>query len=89
MNNQRRKAIRDIQDRVQSLFDSLDAIKGEIEQIRDDEQEYLDNMPENMQSGERGETANAAIDELEGAISEIEELTADEITAHLDAACEG
>lgn len=39
---------------------------------RDDEQDYLDNMPESLQGGEKGELAQAAIDALDEAIDALE-----------------
>ena len=40
-----------------------------LETARDEEQEYKDNMPENMQDGEKGSMADSAIDNLENAAS--------------------
>jgi hypothetical protein len=44
-----------------------------IESCKDDEQEYYDNIPESMQSGDKGSTAESAIDSLDNAICSIEE----------------
>ncbi len=54
---------------------AFDDFKSEIERIKGEEEEYRDNMPENMQSGEKYERAENAInqfDESETAISELE-----------------
>ena len=40
MNNTRRKALEDINRK-------LEDIKSDLEMLRDEEQEYIDNMPEN------------------------------------------
>lgn len=39
----------------------------------EEENDYLDNIPENMQSGERYETAENAVSSLEDAVSSLEE----------------
>lgn len=67
MNNQRRKQIENV---VAKLMD----LQSEIETLRDDEQEVVDNMPENLQGSERYEIAEAAADNLDGACSSMEEL---------------
>lgn len=66
MNNKRRAAIRAIAAKLKQLSE-------EIESIRDDEQDYFDNMPENLQGSERGEIAENAIDALDEASSNLEE----------------
>lgn len=70
MNNARRKQIRDA---IKALdIGTLEAMKEELESAQSDEQEYLDNMPESLQGGEKGEAANAAIDALQTAIDALE-----------------
>lgn len=67
MNNNRRKEIRNI-------IEQLESIRAQIENIRDDEQDCIDNMPENLQGSERCETAEAAVENLDLAIEPFEEL---------------
>ena len=45
-----------------------------IEDLRDEEQEYLDNIPENFQSGEKYEKAENAIYELDDAINNLDSV---------------
>ena len=66
MNAERRKEI----EKAVALMNEAQSI---LESCRDDEQDYHDNMPESLQNGEKGETAQAAIDGLENAIGQIEE----------------
>ena len=54
MNNARRKEISKIRDDLASLY-------SDIETLMDEEQEYLDNMPENLQGSEKYETAEDAV----------------------------
>ena len=66
MNNPRRKAIDFIAEQIENL-------KAGVEQIRDDEQDYYNNMPEGIQNGEKGDAAQSAIDELDSAMSCLED----------------
>lgn len=67
MNEDRRKTLAKLQDRVNE-------IRSELETVISEEQEYYDNMPESFQSGEKGEKAQAAISAMEDAINELESL---------------
>jgi len=58
MNNARRKAITDI---AQGIEDSL----CELEELQEEEQEYFDNIPENLQGAEAADNSQRAIDALE------------------------
>lgn len=66
MNNTRRLAI-SVQ--LQKISDAHEA----LESIREEEQEYYDNMPESIQQGEKGDNAQTAIDQLETTISSLDE----------------
>lgn len=57
MNDTRRKALRELSEKIAELRDLLDTHKSDIESQRDDEQEYIDCMPENLQSSEKYSTA--------------------------------
>ena len=48
--------------------------KGMIEDLRDELQEWLDNMPENLQGGEKAGQLENSISELDDMISSLEEL---------------
>lgn len=73
MNKARRK-------QIDEAISKLNDLKDEIESIMNDEEEYKDNMPENMQASEKYELAESAceslqttIDALEEAVSNLEE----------------
>lgn len=70
MNNIRRKSLTDIKDRIESL-------KSDLETLLEEENDYLDNIPENMQGGERYEKAENAVSSLENAVSSLEEAMDD------------
>lgn len=66
MNKPRRKSL-------QTLLDQLAGIRDTLEEIKGEEEEYRDNMPENLQGSERYEKADAACDSLYEAVSNLEE----------------
>lgn len=66
MNKQRRKEI-------QKNIQLLEEAKNNLENILSDEQDYFDNMPENLQGSIRGEDSEEAIDVLQEAIDAIDE----------------
>lgn len=81
MNKERRAAIAALIKSAESvkedfalLAGKIEGLKAEAESIRDEEQEYYDNMPESFQSGEKGQAAEEKISALDDAISEIETL---------------
>jgi flagellar biosynthesis chaperone FliJ len=67
MNNPRRK-------RLQKIYDTIESALAELEEIMDEEQDYLDNIPENLQGSERYEKSEEIIDNLEGAVSNLEDV---------------
>lgn len=69
MNGNRRKALADV-------ADMLEEAKSKLEDILGEEEEYQDNMPENMQYGERWEKADEACDNMGEAIDELENAIA-------------
>jgi len=73
MNNTRRKEIDRLMERVQSPLNDLSDIKDSISTVQDEEQDYLDNMPESMRDGEKAQKAQEAIDSLYEAQNTIED----------------
>lgn len=67
MNNSRRKAIHAIMDKLSDIQNQIDALKNDIISIKDEEQKYVDNIPENMQHGERCFVAEKAISNIDDA----------------------
>lgn len=66
MNNTRRKEL-------QLVIAQMDALCASLEALLAEEEEYRDNILENMQSGENYQKADAACDNLEDAISSLED----------------
>lgn len=67
MNKNRRKRLQEIKDTLLDLI-------TDMEKIRDEEQEAYENMPESVQSGEKGEKMDAAIENMDAACSSLEEV---------------
>lgn len=66
MNKIRRQQLR-------KWLEDMENIKGELETICSDEQDYFDNMPENLQGSQRGCDSEEAIEQMEEAVSSIED----------------
>lgn len=66
MNNARRKHISGIKEQLESLYATIDDIKTE-------EGDYKDNIPENLQSSVTYEKSETACDNLDAALTSIEE----------------
>lgn len=65
MNNDRRA-------RLQKIADQLEDLRTQLEEIKGEEQDAYDNLPESFQNGERGEKMQTAIDALDNCDSDIE-----------------
>lgn len=66
MNKERRK-------RIQEIKDQIESIQSDIECIMSEEEDYRDNIPENLQGSERYEMADTAVNALSCAIDSISE----------------
>ena len=61
MNKQRRKEL-------QKIYELINEAKDRLEMVKDEEEEYKDNMPENLQGSERYERAEEIVNDLDEAI---------------------
>ena len=66
MNDVRRKAIHE-------AIDYLDKAREILSEAHYDEEEYRDNIPENLQGSEKYEKADEAVEYLEAALDNIDE----------------
>lgn len=88
MNIERRREIAKIADRITELNDLRDQIKDDLETIRDEEQEYFDNMPESFQNADRGQLAQQAVNSLDEAIGLLDDIDTDSMGSALETAAE-
>lgn len=77
MNNARRKQINDLKDRLQECLEDLEI-------LRDEEQEYFDNMPEGLQNSERGMAAESAASNLSDACESLETIINDNLESAVE-----
>lgn len=66
MNKLRRKQIEEIAEKIVET-------KMELELLKDEEQESVDNMPENLKNSERYSNMESAIDTLDNALTNLED----------------
>ena len=76
MNNKERKELRTIADEMVSgtISAYLLDLQERIQEYADSEQEKIDNLPENLQYGEKAERMREYVDALESICSDIDNL---------------
>lgn len=68
---------------LQTIIDRPEDIKADLEEITCEEEEYRDNIPENLQSSEKYERADEACDNLNDAADTLNEVI-DSITTAME-----
>lgn len=88
MNNPRRKQIDKIKTSLEEIQSLLIECTADLGSIRDDEEESMNNLPENLQESERYQKMEEAYENLDYAHSELENLeeTLTEIIGYLEEA---
>ena len=66
MNNNRRKELSALAAQLEEIKDALENLKGE-------EEDYLESMPESFQGSERGDRASEAIENMDSAMDSLGE----------------
>ena len=66
MNKARRKALDEVISKIEEAKELLENLQAE-------EEEYRDNMPENLQGSERYKAADAAVDNMSSAVDALDE----------------
>lgn len=66
MNKTRRKELT-------TISDKLDELRIDLVTLRDEEQEYIDNMPEGICNSEKGTTAENAVSYMDDAINSLDD----------------
>jgi len=74
MNQNRRKHLRKLLDRLQPLQEVIEDLRQDIECLKDEEEEYREAMPDGISDSVRGEAADDAINALEEAMQILEEM---------------
>jgi predicted DNA-binding protein len=65
--------------RFQAAVEKVGMARSDIEELRDELQSWLDNLPENLQSGTKAEALQEAIDNLESVITSLEEVESTDV----------
>lgn len=73
MNRERRNQIKVNKNYVDRVLEILSNLT--IENVRDEEQEAFDNMPEGLQGSDRGCQMEENIEELDNVVDKIDEIT--------------
>jgi flagellar biosynthesis chaperone FliJ len=79
MNKTRRKAIVAIREQLERINDTVNTLMEQISEIKEEEQDYFDNMPESLQSSPKGEATESVISCLESAIDHLDDHIAEAI----------
>lgn len=88
MNNARRKQIADVMKQLEPLIAAIADISADIDNIKEEEQEYYDNIPDSLKSSERALASENALEYLDNAIQAIEEFTEADIVSMLASSSE-
>lgn len=88
MNNIRRKQITSILADVEKLQQQMDNLLERIEEVIEQEQDAIDNLPESLQDSERADVMACAVDNLDEARAEIEGIkeSLDTVSGYLEEA---
>jgi hypothetical protein len=72
MNNKRRE-------KLAKAFDLLQDGRNLIEEVLEEEQEVFDNLPENLQNSEKGETLESNVELLQDLFDELDNMNLDDV----------
>ena len=84
MNKNRRKELAVIVAKLEELEALRLEIQEELETVMAEEQEALDNMPESLQDGEKGQQMQEYIEAMENVLDDLEEIDIDSIRDQID-----
>ena len=88
MNNERRKRIKLAIEKLQDLQVQVEAVKDEVEDLQGEETDAFDNLPESLQSSDKGLSMEACIDNLSSAADELDSFDFDAVVTALESAVE-
>lgn len=67
MNKNRRK-------QLEKIVEALEALRDDLEMLKDEEQDCFDNLPESLQESEKGEIMQEYADDLEAAYDDLDNV---------------
>ena len=83
MNKIRRKELARITEKLEQLDALREEIREELAAVLDEEQEDLDNMPDSLQDGEKGQQMQEYIDTMENVTGELDLMDIEDLVDQL------
>lgn len=87
MNATKRKALRAIITKLEALDSLRQEIQEELEEVKDEEDASLNNMPESLQESEQGQTMQEYVDTMYGVIDELDCIDLESLADQLREIC--
>lgn len=72
MNKQQRKELEKIQERIADVQSEIQQIRCDLEDIKTEEDEKYENLPEQFQYGEMGEKMQDAVEQMESLMDDLD-----------------
>lgn len=89
MNKIRRKTLAQIVAKLEELESLRSEIYEMLEEVKDEEQEALGNMPESLQESERGQQMQEYIDTMDSVLDDLGYIDTEELYSQLQEIVEG
>jgi predicted RNase H-like nuclease (RuvC/YqgF family) len=91
MNKSRRAGVTGVEKRLALLKETISKLKIDTEDIKAEEEDAKENLPESLRDGEKGEAMDTNIENLESATEELDgiENSIEQAERYLQAAREG
>ena len=84
MNAMRRKRLYETRARLKDIEEGLLTLYDDLEQIRDEEQEALDNLHESLQESSKGEILQEAIDKMDEILEALDDIDLDTLADDIE-----
>lgn len=79
MNKVRRTTLKRVLGKMEELTAIIDEVQESLQEVMDEEEEALGNLPTSLQEGERGQQMQDYIDTLSDAIDSLSELDMEDL----------
>lgn len=79
MNRARRTTLKRVLGKMEELAAMLDEVRENLQEVADEEEEALGNLPTSLQEGERGQQMQEYVDALSDVIDHLSELDMEDL----------
>ncbi|MFV0515795.1 MAG: hypothetical protein ACK5MV_00145 [Aminipila sp.] len=86
MNKVRRSKINAVIQEIETLKETMQGLRDIIEEIKEEEEDCLENIPENLQGTDRYDSVETAAENLESAYDWFDESDIDDLLTYLEEA---